>query len=377
MMEIISREYQDKIMTCLLTPFSWLYGAATYVRNMLYDKKLLPQEEFNIPIVSVGNITVGGTGKTPHVEYIVTHLATEYNVAILSRGYKRKTKGYVLANSKSTPDMIGDEPYQMYQKFGMVAKVAVCENRAEGIKRLLKEFPKINLVILDDAFQHRSIKPKVSVLLTDYNRPIYKDKILPLGRLRESEHGVTRADFVLVTKCPGGMKAIDYRMILKDLELSEYQKSFFTCYDYRPLKPVFPDDSPYRAVPEELTSADTVLLLTGIAQPRTFVRHFKSYPFHKKIYHFPDHHNFSRQDIDKISRGFEEMTGKRKIIITTEKDAVRLANNPYYPQHLKPLTFFIPIEVRVLEGLKGDDFIGALRRAIEEKENPLNAKYDD
>ena len=368
--------YKDKIMTCVLTPFSWLYGAAVYIRNKMFDKHLLPHEEFKVPVVSVGNLTIGGTGKTPHVEYLVTNLATQYNIAILSRGYKRKTRGYVLANSKSTPDTIGDEPYQIYQKFGMVAKVAVCEKRSEGIKRLLNEFPDINLVILDDAFQHRWIKPKVSILLTDFNRPIYNARLLPLGRLRESEHGVTRADFVIITKCPTDLQPLDYRLIVKKLQLSNYQKHFFTYYGYGELKPVFPDDAQYRVSLESLTKADTVLLLTGIAHPRYFVRHFKHYPFLKKVFHFPDHHNFKRYDIDKIADEYEKMSGSRKIIVTTEKDAVRLMHNPYFPQNLKPFIFYLPVEVKVLDGLEGSDLIPALRKAIDEKENPLNEKYN-
>lgn len=373
----IPPEYRDKIMTCLLTPLSWLYGAAVYVRNKLFDKHFLRVEKFNVPVVSVGNITVGGTGKTPHVEFLVRNLSADYNIAILSRGYKRKTHGYVLANGKSTPDTIGDEPYQLYQKFGMVAKVAVCEKRTEGIKKLLKEFPDINLVILDDAFQHRYIKPKVSILLTDYNRPVYKDKLLPLGRLRESEHGVCRADIVVVTKCPTDLQPIDYRLILKDLQLQSFQKPFFTRYSYGSLLPVFPDDEPYSVNLSSLTSDDTILLLTGIAHPRYFVRHFRDYSCRKRVCHFPDHHDFKRKDIARITETFEEMKGRRKIIVTTEKDAVRLSNNPYFPQHLKPYVFYQPIEVRVLDALNGSALIDAVRKGIEEKENPLNYKYQD
>lgn len=192
---------KDKILVSLLTPLSWLYGAATGVRNWLFDSRVLKEEEYDIPIVGVGNITVGGTGKTPHVEYIVSNLATDYNMAILSRGYKRKTRGFVLANSKSTHDVIGDEPFQIYQKYGIKAHVAVCESRRKGINELRRLFPDLQLIVLDDSFQHRWVKPKVSVLLTDYNRPFYKDKLLPLGRLRESAVSVNRADMVVVTKC--------------------------------------------------------------------------------------------------------------------------------------------------------------------------------
>ena len=169
-------------MFYILTPLSWLYGLVTGVRNWLFDSKILKEEEYDIPIVGVGNITVGGTGKTPHVEYIVSNLAADYKVAVLSRGYKRKTKGFVLANNKSTPDLIGDEPLQIYQKFGMKIQVAVCENRRKGIAELRRIFPDLQLIVLDDSFQHRWVKPKVSVLLTDYNRPFYKDPYAPPGQ---------------------------------------------------------------------------------------------------------------------------------------------------------------------------------------------------
>ncbi|MBQ5722648.1 MAG: tetraacyldisaccharide 4'-kinase, partial [Muribaculaceae bacterium] len=177
---------KDKILTYALTPLSWIYGAVVSFRNYLFDKDILKSERFNIPVITVGNLTVGGTGKTPHVEYLIDYLSAVYNVAVLSRGYMRKTKGFVLACDKSTPDTIGDEPYQIYQKYGFRVKVAVCENRKTGIRELQKIDPNINLVILDDGFQHRFIKPKVSILLTEYNRPFYTDKLLPLGRLREA-----------------------------------------------------------------------------------------------------------------------------------------------------------------------------------------------
>lgn len=368
---------KDKIMTCLLTPLSWVYGTVVYIRNKMFDKHILEQVEFDIPVVSVGNLTVGGTGKTPHVEHLVRSLEAHYNIAIVSRGYKRTTRGYVLANAKSTPDTIGDEPYQMYQKFGSFVKVAVCEKRTEAIKNLRKEFPEINLVILDDAFQHRYIKPKVSILLMDYNRPIHSDHLLPLGRLRESDHGMERADIIIVTKCPAQLTPIDMRLLFKELAIRPFQKLFFSRYNYQSLRPVFPDDSPYRASLDSLSEDDRVLLLTGIAHPRYFVRHFKQFPFKKKVCHFPDHHKFTRSDIDRISGIFDDMKGKRKIIITTEKDAVRLSNNPYYPQHLKAVTYFLPIEVDILGGMKGEELIPSVVKAIEAKENPLNSIYSE
>ena len=367
----------DRLLTYALTPLSWLYGMAVYVRNKLFDAKILKEMEFDVPVISVGNITVGGTGKTPHVEYIVSRLSGSRNVAVLSRGYKRKTHGFIMANSKSSPDSIGDEPYQIWHKFGGKVRVAVCEKRTVGIKQLMRLHPEIELIVLDDAFQHRYVKPKVSVLLMDYSRPVYTDRLLPLGRLRESIHAVGRADMIVVTKCPYQMQPLDYRLIEKNLELMAYQKIYFSRFRYESLEPVFPDESPYYASLEDLTERDTVLLLTGIAQPRYFVRHFTPYRFRVKVSHFPDHHDFSRSDLQEIERKFDEMEGERKIIVTTEKDAVRLAFNPYFPDKLKPLVFFQPISVSMDSGLRSDDFISCLRSEIDRRPVGGNSHISD
>lgn len=354
-----------QLIRWLLTPLSWLYGAVISVRNWLFDNNILRHHVFSVPVVCVGNITVGGTGKTPMVEYIVSMLGMEYNIAVLSRGYKRKTRGFLLANSNSTPDSIGDEPLQIYHKFGMRAKVAVCESRTRGIKELLKQFPDINLIVLDDAFQHRYVMPKVSILLTDYHRPIYADKLLPLGRLRESWHQVERADMVVVTKCPEDLQPIDQRVMRNNLESRPYQGLFFSRIVYGGLLPIFPDDKPYSVRLASMTERDSVLLLTGIANPRGFVRHFKNYPFKVKVSHFSDHHDFSRKDLENLKNKFDSLSGERKIIITTEKDSVRLAYNPYYPASLKQVTFYLPIGVKMIPGLDETDFISDLKKRIE------------
>ena len=179
-----------KILPYILKPLSWTYGVVADVRNWLFDHNVLPVEEFDVPVVSIGNLTVGGTGKTPHVEYVVGMLAASCNTVVLSRGYKRKTRGFVLANPNSTPESIGDEPMQIYLKHGKTARVAVCENRRKGIKEIMRQFPDTELILLDDAFQHRYVKPKVNVLLMDYNRPVYEDRMLPYGRLREPAHNI-------------------------------------------------------------------------------------------------------------------------------------------------------------------------------------------
>lgn len=371
---------KDTLLTCLLTPMSWVYGACTYVRNKLFDRGIFLKEKvYDVPIVCVGNLTVGGTGKTPHVEYLVAHLAGEYNIGVLSRGYKRKTRGFVLANAKSTPDSIGDEPYQIYQKFGMRIRVAACESRRKGIEQMLAADPKLNLIILDDAFQHRYVKPTVAVLLMDYTRPFYSDKLLPLGRLRESPRGCDRADIVVVSKCPDNLQPLDYRLTKKHLDLMAYQKLFFSRYNYGGLLPVFPDDSPYQANLALLTARDSILLLTGIAHPRPFVLHFKNYEAKVRVSHYPDHHDFSRKDLEVIRQKFEDMSGARKIIVTTEKDATRLSNNPYFPESLKPFIFYLPIAVELVPAMEDAPDLGAavrtaLRNASAMKDTPWAAE---
>ena len=361
------RSTKDKIIAGLLTPVSWLYGAVVGTRNWMFEQKLLKSVEYDIPVIGVGNLTVGGTGKTPHVEYIVSHLSLDYKVAVLSRGYKRKTRGFVLANAKSTPSSIGDEPYQIYQKFHGKVIVAACESRRKGIEELLKLFPDLEIIVLDDSFQHRWVKPKVSILLTDYSRPFYEDKLLPLGRLRESPMQVNRADMVIVTKCPDDMQPMGYRISKNNLDLMAFQKLFFSRYDYGDLMPVFTDDSPYSVSLSQLTEKDSVMLLTGIANPRYIVRYFRSYPFKVKVDHYPDHHDFTKRDIQDIAGKFKEMPGQRKIIVTTEKDAVRLMHNPYFPKDLKPFTFFLPVAVRMVRGVEDHDLIEEIKNQIKVK----------
>lgn len=360
---------RKQIVRGLLKPVSWIYGSVMAIRNWMFDNNILPQTEYDVPVVGVGNITVGGTGKTPHVEYLVEMLSLDYNIAVLSRGYKRKTKGFLLASSTSTPDSIGDEPLQIFQKYGMRVKVAVCESRKKGIEELLRLYPEIQLIILDDSFQHRYVKPKVSILLTDYHRPIYSDHLLPLGRLRESKHQMDRADIIVVTKCPPEMRPIDYSLEVgpERLNVRPYQSIFFSTLRYGGLLPVFPDDKPYNVNLAYLTEKDTVMLLTGIANPRGFVRYFRQYKFRIVVAHYSDHHDFSRQDLKHLKEKFDKLTGERKLIITTEKDSVRLAYNPYFPASLKQRTFYMPIAIKMIEDVSGKEFIADLRKRIEER----------
>ncbi|MDE6296183.1 MAG: tetraacyldisaccharide 4'-kinase [Muribaculaceae bacterium] len=356
----------EKILTAVLTPASWMYGAGMWVRNKMFDSGILREVEYGVPIIGVGNLTIGGTGKTPHVEYIIQNLCNDYKVAVLSRGYKRKTRGFILANSHSTPESIGDEPWQIFNKFGSKIKVAVCERRRKGIEELLRLYPDLDMILLDDSYQHRWVKPAASICLMEYGRPIYNDKLLPLGRLRESSFEINRADMVIVTKCPDNATQLELRIIANELNLMKFQKLYFSRYSYGELKPIFPDENPYNGSLIGLGSNDSVLLLTGIAHPRYFVRHFREYPFAKRVMHYSDHHNFSRRDIADIEERFRRMKGERKLIVTTEKDAVRLAHNPYFPNELKPFIFYQPISVTMIEGLfdHDNDLIPDIREVI-------------
>lgn len=349
----------------LLLPLSRLYGLGVSLRNKLFDTGILKETKFNIPVISVGNLAAGGTGKTPHTEYIASLLRDQYNIGILSRGYKRHTKGFVLATPHSTPRDIGDESYQMYHKFGRRIMVAVCEKRVEGIRKMLEINPELNLIILDDGFQHRYVKPSVSVLLTEYNRPYYKDELLPYGHLRESSKGASRADIVIVTKCPSNIKAIDYRLAKKHLDLIPDQDLFFTRYRYEIPRPVFPNKNKIIPPPilEDMTDEYMILAVCGIGNPRPFSRYVRSYAPRVKFNHFPDHHEYTRKDMEILEQRFNTMPPNRRYILTTEKDAVRLINNPYFPHKLKPYIFFIPIKVEFDEH-DGMDILKSIQRFI-------------
>ena len=348
----------------VLLPCSKLYGAITYTRNKLFDMRVLKQTEFDVPIVCVGNLAVGGTGKTPLVEYIAGAFRKSRKVAVLSRGYRRSTKGFIMAGRTSTPRDIGDEAFQIYHKFGGEVSVAVCEDRVFGINEIKRLNPAINLIILDDGFQHRYVRPTVSVVVSEYTNPVYTDTMLPYGRLREPRRGINRADVVVVSKCPDKMKPMDYRLVIKNFDLFPSQYLFFSRFEYMPLEPVFPDMA--TAVPylDWLTSSDSILAVAGIGNPRPFVKRPKSFAAKVKVDVFPDHHNYSKKDIEHILSRFKTLKGNQRIIVTTEKDAVRLACNPYFPYELKAHTYFLPVEVRFDTFEEGPGIVEVIEKQI-------------
>ena len=333
-----------------LYPLSRLYGIGVCLRNKLFDWGWLRSKSFDIPVICVGNLAVGGTGKTPHTEYLIKLLQKEgMSVATLSRGYKRKSRGYVLAGEQSKVQQIGDEPYQMKSKFPNV-RVAVDENRCHGIEQLLKlDKPAVDVVLLDDAFQHRYVKPGMNILLTDFHRLLCDDTLLPAGRLREPSNGKNRAQIVIVTKCPDDVKPIDFNIIAKRLHLYPYQQLYFSRFRYGMLQPLFPQKANNGKVPASLRGDEQVLLVTGIASPASLVKEVKSYTSHVKLLAFDDHHDFNSKDLQQIKEQFMCLEEKKRMIITTEKDATRLQSHPALDEALKPYIYVLPIEIDFLQ----------------------------
>ena len=311
----------------ILLPFSWLYGLGVWIRNSLFDHEILKSTGFNIPLISVGNITVGGTGKTPHVEYLASLLGEEFSVATLSRGYKRRTRDFRVASLQSAVSEIGDEPLQIKRRFPEMT-VAVDRKRVNGVKSLLKLTPPVEVILLDDAYQHRSIKPGFSILLMDYNRPIHKDRLLPAGRLREPAINRSRANILLVTRSPERIKPIELREYVNLLGLSIGQHLYFTSMRYGELAPVFPG-SEKRDVSWFKAHVEGVVIVAGIAQPRSLRQYARSISTNISELFFPDHHAYTQKDLEKISAAYRKLIrgGKEILVLTTEKDAMRLRDH--------------------------------------------------
>ncbi len=324
----------------LLLPFALLYGLIVTIRNWLFDKKIIRSATFNFPLICVGNLSVGGTGKSPMVEYLIDMLKTDYKIATLSRGYKRKTKGYALANANTTALEIGDEPMQFHDKFPDVA-VAVGEERMVAIPQLLQDRPDTQVIILDDAFQHRYVTAGLNILLSEYNNLFYQDWFLPSGDLRDQRKSYKRSHIIIITKCPVTITTEEKNKIAEEIHLIKKQQLFFTSIKY---------GKPYHILtkqPVSLSQNVSVLLVCGIANPAPLKDYISgSCALYEELL-YNDHHIFTIDDVKHILGKFEQLEGNRKLIITTEKDAVRLhkfdkqVNNlPLYVLPVKPNFLF-------------------------------------
>lgn len=348
--------YLPKVQTFpALAPFAWLYGLGVWARNWMFDHGKLKQESFEdqVAVICVGNLAVGGTGKTPHTEYIV-RLLKQHGVgpiAVLSRGYKRMSKGFLLATPDVTSSKIGDESYQLHRKFPDII-VAVDENRPDGIRHLLalNEPPKV--IILDDAMQHRYVKPGLTICLTSYNRILYKDRVLPVGRLREPVRGIRRADVLLVTKCPGALRQEETMEITGNMPTDLSQEILYSAYRYGKLVNLESGE------PTEVDHTTQVLIVAGIADPAVLQNYVHAHYRLLDILNFGDHHHFSSKDIANIQERLNSVNvdgyctnhnGGQSIIITTEKDASRLVDHPAVTPELRRRIYYLPTEVYFLQ----------------------------
>ena len=343
----------------ILYPASLIYGLITRFRNFLYNMKIIPSSEFSIPIICIGNITVGGTGKTPHVEYLIELLQKRFKVAVLSRGYKRTSSGFKIVTASSTVAEAGDESLQIARKFPN-ALVAVDKNRKNGIKKIIESYPQIEVILLDDAFQRRQITPGLSILLTDFGRLMTRDCMLPYGNLRENVSNMRRANIIIVTKTPVDTNSTQREFIEKEINKVPYQNIFFTSIKYTRPEPVFRTDnlsSELDFLPEpDFSKPDLtgILLVTGIANSRPFEEFIKTIANEIVHLQYSDHYKFEEKNIATISESFAKLKSPVKYIITTEKDSVKLKEFTNFTGSLKNQLYYFPININFLNDHKND-----------------------
>lgn len=331
---------QNIVLKILLAPFSLLYGLGVSGRDFFYRTGMLKSVKFNLPIISVGNLSVGGAGKTPHIEYLIRLLQDFVNIATLSRGYGRKTQGYLVVESNSTAEQVGDEPLQFKRKFPDLT-VTVAESRAFAIPRLLSEMPDTQVILLDDAFQHRSVTPGLNILLTEYYHPFTEDWLLPSGRLREWRSSYKRADLIVVTKCPNELSESEKQRVTQQIKPFPHQQLFFSYYDYG--HPFFIFNKKLVA---QLDADWQVVVICAIARTDYLVNYLKEKVDQLTLLEFEDHHYFTKDDLLELKRTFEQLQGQKKIIITTEKDAMRLESHyNFLKEHQLPV-FALPVQVQ-------------------------------
>lgn len=329
---------------------------AITLRHWMFDCKLIKSQNFKTPIICVGNITVGGTGKTPTAEMIVGYMKQYYNVAVLSRGYGRRTKGYLEVKTTSSYRDVGDEPLQIKLKYPD-ALVVVCEKRTEAIQRIEAEHPEINLIVMDDGFQHRYVEPRINVVIVDSTRPYYEDDYLPAGTLRDKPESLDRAHYFIVTKCPVDMSPLDQRVWRMNLHKIAYQRVYFTRVIPTPPVAQFPTQN-------VLNEGDEVIVMSGIGNPKAFISDVKRNYNVVGTITFPDHHVYSVSDIERIVAKLEKHP--KAMLLTTEKDTVKLRRSRRVPDIMRERLFYQPVQVEFLEG-SDVDFLGTLKSDLEGK----------
>jgi tetraacyldisaccharide 4'-kinase len=333
------------VLKFLLLPFAMLYDVVMNIRNKLYDRKTWPSVSFDIPVIGIGNLAVGGTGKTPMTEHLIRLLSAQNKIVTLSRGYGRKTKGFRLANRQDNASTIGDEPYQMYKKFSPTINVAVGEERALAIPTILQELTETDVIVMDDAFQHRKVNPGLSILLTEYSRPFYDDHVLPYGRLREGPEGAKRADAIVITKCPPHLE--EEEMMKMERAIREYS-----------IKPVFFSKIRYG---EPVSFGDTamkfsskVILISAIANSRTLEDYVRKNYALEKHFSYRDHYAITAADINEVEALLKKYPDGTISILTTEKDMVKMERDELKPFVSRLPLFYLPIETEFIRN--GADF---------------------
>lgn len=344
---------QNRLVQLLLLPFSLLYGLGVSVRNELYRRGLLKGVSFNLPVISVGNLSVGGAGKTPHIEYLIRLLQDYIDVATLSRGYRRKTKGYLRVQPQMSAEQVGDEPLQFKRKYPEV-EVTVSESRTFAIPKIVMDHPEVKVVLLDDAFQHRSVQPGLNILLTEYSHPFTRDFLLPSGRLREWRSAYERADIVIVSKCPPDITEADRAAMAEEINPLPHQQLYFSGYGYLPPYYLFRPDARIRLEPDV-----DVLLVSAIARTDYLVSYLEEQVNSVKVREYEDHHYFSEYDMGQLKADFDRIESNKKIILTTEKDAMRLELHRRYLVADRLPIFALPVEVffHFKEGPRFDETI--------------------
>ena len=337
-------------MRILLLPIALLYHIVLSIRHKLYDWHILKSKRFEKPVICVGNLNLGGTGKTPHTEYLIRLLKNDYRVATLSRGYGRHTKGFKLAETSSTYNDLGDEPLLYFKKYQGI-QVAVDEDRVDGVTHLFGE-QGVEVVLLDDAFQHRSISAGLNILLTEYQRLYMDDYLFPAGTLRDVRSAAKRADIIVISKAPKELSEQEKQQITDKLNISENQKVYFSYLEHAALQPL--NEAAKAFSPEE---ADGAFAFCGIGNPKPFVEELKKRYHAVDFLPFGDHHAYKEKDMKAVLDWFEKLDGEKKIIVTTEKDAARLTNSPYLCQFERTPLYDLPVTVRFHEEEKFNEEI--------------------